>query len=260
MRGGIRTGALFSAGFSAGAALSLACNGEAAARAKPAIAVTVETVKQAIESKNGSVQLVTFPETGWGAVKIVRGSSTGRNKSGQKPVPEKAEIAEVASFDDPQRKPVRILRGDAEHGFGIPGQVRPAGPMAMQVVTFANLQDRPVSILRGAGFQAVETGLFRPALATDLDRVAFLQIGQERIGHGASVEMGRGRRSLSELGFADLMVGDPQGEQLGLLGPDSRRRRPYQHQKKEHPCQHFPLQLGIPSPSLVMTGPVRHDS
>jgi Transglycosylase SLT domain len=175
--------------FSAGTALSLACTTGAASKAKPQI--SIETVKQAIESKDGSVQLVTFPDTGWGAVKIVRGSFTGRNKDRQKPAAEKAEIAEVATFADPQRKPVRILRGEGTSGFGMPGQLRPAGAMTMQVVTFANLLERPVSILRGAGFQAAaETDLFGPASADDLDRVAFAVDGAES-SHGADPRMWR---------------------------------------------------------------------
>ena len=48
------------------------CAAEAASKAKPQI--SAETLKRAIESKTGSVQLITFPDTGWGAVKIVRGS------------------------------------------------------------------------------------------------------------------------------------------------------------------------------------------
>ena len=88
----------------------------------------------------------------WSAVKIVRGGSPARDKSGQKPVAEKAETAEIVTFADPRRSPVRVLRGDSERGLAMPDQVGPAA-MTMQVVTFANLRDRPVSILRGSGFQ-----------------------------------------------------------------------------------------------------------
>jgi len=172
----------------AGAALWTACTAEAAAKAKAQI--TAETLKHAIEGKTGSVQLVTFPDTGWSPVKIVRGGSPAHDKTGQKPVAEKVETAEVVTFADPRRNAVRILRGDSERGLVTPGQVRPAA-MMMQVVTFANLRDRPVSILRGAGLPAVtETELFGPASAADLDRVAFAVDGAEST-HGADLRMWR---------------------------------------------------------------------
>ena len=172
----------------AGAALWTACTAEAAAKAKAQI--TAETLKHAIESKTGSVQLVTFPDTGWSPVKIVRGGSPAHDKTGQKPVAEKVETAEVVTFADSRRNSVRILRGDSERGLVTPGQVRPAA-MMMQVVTFANLRDRPVSVLRGAGLPAVtETELFGPASAADLDRVAFAVDGAEST-HGADLRMWR---------------------------------------------------------------------
>jgi hypothetical protein len=183
MRGGIWVSVFLCAG----TALWSACTAEAASKAKPR--VSVETVKQAIDSKPGSVQLVTFPDTGWSAVKIVRGGSPARDKNREKPATKKAETAEIVTFADPWRSPVRILRGDSERALIMPGQVRPA--MTMQVVAFANLRDRPVSILRGPGFEAaVETELFGPASAADLDRVAFAVDGAES-SHGADLRMWR---------------------------------------------------------------------
>ncbi|MGC1886557.1 MAG: transglycosylase SLT domain-containing protein [Stellaceae bacterium] len=185
MRGGIWAGVFFSAG----TALSLVCTAEAASKAKPKI--SFETIKRAIESKTGSVQLVTFPDTGWSAVKIVRGSTPARGKNGQRPPAEKAEITEIVTFAEPQMRPVRILRGESERSLGMPGRVLSAPAMTMQVVTFANLRDRPVSILRGSGSQAVaETELFAPASAADLDRVAFAVDGAES-SHGADLRMWR---------------------------------------------------------------------
>ena len=184
MRGGI-WGSVF---VCAGTALCWACTAQAASKAKPQI--SAETLKRAIESKTGSVQLITFPDTAWNAVKIVRGGLRARDKSGQQPVAEKAETAEIVTFADPRRSPVRILRGDSERGLVTAGQIRPAA-MTMQVVTFANLRDRPVSILRGAGLPAVtETELFGPASAADLDRVAFAVDGAES-SHGADLRMWR---------------------------------------------------------------------
>ena len=184
MRGGIWASVFVCAG----TALWSACAAEAASKAKPHI--SAETLKHAIESKTGSVQLVTFPDTGWGAVKIVRGGSPARDKSGQKPATEKTETAEVVTFADPRRTPVRILRGDSERALAMPGQVRPAA-MTMQVVTFASLRDRPVNILRGAGLPGTtEIELFGPASAADLDRVAFAVDGAES-SHGADLRMWR---------------------------------------------------------------------
>ncbi len=184
MRGGIWA----SVSFCAGMALWSACTAEAASKAKPQI--SVETVKHAVESKTGSVQLVTFPDTAWSAVKIVRGGSPARDKSGQKPVAEKAETAEIVTFADPRMSSVRVLRGDGEPALAMPRQVRPAA-MTMQVVTFADLRDRPVSILRGAGLPATtETELFGPASGADLDRVAFAVDGAES-SHGADLRMWR---------------------------------------------------------------------
>ena len=184
MRGGIWASVFVCAG----TALWSACAAEAASKAKPQI--TIETVKQAIEGKTGTVQLVTFPDTGWDAVKIVRGGSPARDKSGQKPATEKTETAEIVTFADPRRSPVRILRGDSERTLAVPGQVHPAA-MTMQVVTFASLRDRPVNILRGAGLPGTtETELFGPAPAADLDRVAFAVDGAES-SHGADLRMWR---------------------------------------------------------------------
>jgi hypothetical protein len=184
MRGGVWATVFFCAGM----ALWSACSAEAASKAKPQI--SIETVKQAIESKTGRVQLVTFPDTGWSAVKIVRGGSPARDKTGPQPAAAKAEIAEIVIFADPQRRQVRILRGESERSLGTPAQLRSAA-MTMQVVTFADLRDRPVSILRGAGLPATtETELFGPASAADLDRVAFAVDGAES-SHGADLRMWR---------------------------------------------------------------------
>ena len=166
MRGGIWASVFVCAG----AVLWSACAAEAASKPKPQI--TIETVKQAIEDKTGTVQLVTFPDTGWEAVKMVRGGSPVRDKTGQQPAAEKVETAEIVTFADPRSSSVRVLRGDSERGSAMPRQVRPAA-MTMQVVAFANLRDRPVSILRGPGLpSATETELFSPASAAEMRRPA----------------------------------------------------------------------------------------
>src|SRR6516225_4781787 len=144
-----------------GTAIALLPAFVAEAASKPKPQVSAETVKQVIESRSGSVQQVTFPDTGWSAVKIVRGNSPRREQNRPMPAADKAEVAEIVSFADPQKQPVRILRGDSERSLGMQNRLRPATAMTMQVVTFANLQDRPVSIVRGSGFPAAaETDLF----------------------------------------------------------------------------------------------------
>jgi hypothetical protein len=169
-------------------ALWSACAAEASSKAKPQISAA--TLKHAIESKTGTVQVITFPNTAWSAVKIVRGGSPVRDKTGQQPATERVETAEIVTFADSWRSPVRVLRGDSERGLAMPRQVRPAA-MTMQVVAFANLRDRPVSILRGAGLPpTTETELFSPASAGDLDRVAFAVDGAES-SHGADLRMWR---------------------------------------------------------------------
>jgi Transglycosylase SLT domain len=185
MRGGIWASLVVCAG----TALWSACIAEAASKAKPRISAA--TLKHAIESKSGSLQLITFPDTAWSAVRVVRGGSPARDKTGQQPATEKTETAEIVTFADPRKSPVRVLRGDNERGLVTSGPVRPAAAMTMQVVTFANLRDGPVSILRGAGVPAAtETELFGPASAADLDRVAFAVDGAES-SHGADLRMWR---------------------------------------------------------------------
>jgi len=182
MRGGIWASAFFCAG----SALLPAYPAEAGSKAKPQI--SAEIVEQAIENNTGNVQLVTFPDTAWRAVKIVRGGSSARDKVERPAASEKAEIAEIVTFADPQIGSVRIVRGESAHGFG--ALRRAPSAMTMQVVTFAELQDRPVSILRGPGFQADDAELFGPASAADLDRVAFAVDGAES-SRGADLRMWR---------------------------------------------------------------------
>ena len=56
----------------AAAVLALAAGGAFGA-SKTKLQVTVEILKHTMESKPESVQQVTFPDTGWSTVKIVRG-------------------------------------------------------------------------------------------------------------------------------------------------------------------------------------------
>jgi Transglycosylase SLT domain len=182
MRRGIRAGGLIGAY----AVLLLAGAADASSKAKPQLAAAA--IKQIIENKAGSIQLVTFPETAWSAVKVLRGAAAASRMTGPKPAAEKAETAEIVSFADPQARPVRVMRGDVDHAAPEPS--RAAHIMSMQVVTFADFRDRPVSILRGSVPNTVDTELFGPASAVDLDRVAFAVDGAES-SHGTDLGMWR---------------------------------------------------------------------
>jgi hypothetical protein len=170
-----------------GASIGLVVAGAAPAAAKTKRQVSAQTVEQVIKSRSGSVQLVSFPDTGWSAVKVVRGGSSAKNESRPKPNAEKAEASEIVTFADPAAKPVRVMRGDA---VVTPGQARPANAMNMQVVSFANSGNRSVTIFRGASSYVADAGLFAPASAADLDRVAFAVDGAES-SHGLDLRMWR---------------------------------------------------------------------
>src|SRR6516165_9674916 len=103
MRRGIQTVAVV------GASIALVIAGAAPAAAKTKRQVSAQTVARVIKSQSGSVQLVSFPDTGWGPVKVVRGRSSAKNESGPKPNAEKAEASEIITFADPAAKPVRVM-------------------------------------------------------------------------------------------------------------------------------------------------------
>src|SRR6266481_6012698 len=108
---------------------------------------TAETVQQVIEGKARSVQLVTFPDTAWSPVKVVRGSVPSKASDAQKMGAEKAETAEIVSFGDPQHSSVRVMRGETDHATLIQGQPRRVGGINTEMVNFTDPRDRPVSIL-----------------------------------------------------------------------------------------------------------------
>jgi len=152
-------------------------------------AVTTEVIKQMIKKKAGSVQLVTFPDTGWSPVKIVRGKAPAKSSDTSKLEAEKAETAETITFADSRHSSVRVIRGESDRAVMVPGQPR-AGGMNLQVVSFADPRERPVSILRGSGSHPPDFDLFGPASVGDLDRVAFAVDGAES-SHGANLRMWR---------------------------------------------------------------------
>jgi hypothetical protein len=152
-------------------------------------AATTEIIQQMIKKKAGNVQLVTFPDTGWGPVKVVRGKAPAKSGDARKPELEKAETADTITFDDSRHSSVRVIRGESDRAAMVSGQPRTGG-MNLEVVSFADPRERPVSILRGSGSHPPDFDLFGPASVADLDRVAFAVDGAES-SHGADLRMWR---------------------------------------------------------------------
>jgi Transglycosylase SLT domain len=159
----------------------------AAVKGKPQVAA--EAVKQVIETKAKSTQLVTFPDTGWSSVKVMRGGPPTRNKLAP-PQAEKAEMAEFVTFGDSHGTAVRILRGETDGGTAMPRPPHPVQVVNTQVVSFTDPRARPVSVLRGWAAHILDTDLFGPASTADLDRIAFAVDGAES-SHGADLRMWR---------------------------------------------------------------------
>jgi hypothetical protein len=145
--------------------------------------------KRVPEKKPVSVQIVSFPETGWQAVKVIRGGTAAKGETAGVVPAEKTETAEIVNFDDPNSKPVRVVRGDSDRPAkalnGLSSETK------AELVTFADPRERPVTVLRGSIPQSVPSiELFRPAREPDLDRVAFAVDGAES-NHGADLRMWR---------------------------------------------------------------------
>ena len=127
-------------------------------------AATTEIVRQMIKKRAGSVQLVTFPDTNWSPVKVVRGKALAKSSDARKPEVEKVETAETITFNGSRHSSVRVIRGESDRAVMVPGQPPRAGGMNLQVVSFADPRERPVKHLAGlriasAGFRPVRTGL-----------------------------------------------------------------------------------------------------
>jgi hypothetical protein len=175
--------------FLSGSLVTLTLTSANGATAKSKTPMSAEAVGQVIENKAKSVQLVTFPATGWNPVKVVRGGASTRGDNARPPSAEKTETAEIITFGDSGGRSVRILRGDTDpSAFREPR--RSGEILKPQIVTFADPRARPVSVLRGWVSEPAETGLFGPASIADLDRVAFAVDGAES-SHGADLRMWR---------------------------------------------------------------------
>jgi hypothetical protein len=145
--------------------------------------------KRIPEKKPVSVQIVSFPETGWQAVKVIRGGTPAKDETAGVVPAEKAETAEVITFEDPSSQPVRVVRGDSDRTAKTPNRL--SNETKTELVTFADPRERPVTVLRGSIAQSLPgIELFRPASEGDLDRVAFAVDGAES-SHGTDLRMWR---------------------------------------------------------------------
>jgi hypothetical protein len=151
----------------------------------------VVTGKHVAEKKPVSVQIVSFPDTQWQAVKVIRGGTPAKvDTAGVEPA-EKTETAEIVTFGDPNSQPVRVVRGDTDRPAEAPGRLPRGNGPNRELVTFADPRDRPVTVLRGSIAQSLPgIDLFSAAREPDLDRVAFAVDGAES-SHGADLRMWR---------------------------------------------------------------------
>jgi Transglycosylase SLT domain len=205
--------------------LSPLCESAAQASAKSKPRPTVASVQQAIEKETGNVQTVTFPDTEWRPVKIIRGGAPAKDTKAEHPPAERAETAEIVSFGSPNGSPVRVVRGETAPAATL-GQTPRASSIISELVSFADPRYRPVTVLRGSGAQSLPgLELFAPAREPDLDRVAFAVDGAES-SHGADLRMWRpepsgpqGPMQVSAAAAADIGGGDrfdmTENRQLG---------------------------------------------
>src|SRR5262245_51269560 len=124
----------------------------ASAKSKTRVPAVI-TGKQVEVQRPASVQVLTFPETGWSPVKIVRGATIDKDAVAETKPNEKQAAVEIVSFSDPDIKPVRVLRGDGDHPAAS-GRSPPATRMHSELVAFADPRFRPVTVLRGSSAPA----------------------------------------------------------------------------------------------------------
>jgi hypothetical protein len=163
----------------------------AKASVKPKHPATTVIGKHVVEKKPVSVQIVSFPDTEWHAVRILRGGTPAKDGTAGVEPAEKAETAEIVTFGDPNSKPVRVVRGDTDRAAEKPERSPGANGTKTELVTFADPGVRPVTVFRGSIAQSLPgIELFRPARESDLDRVAFAVDGAES-SHGTDLRMWR---------------------------------------------------------------------
>ena len=163
----------------------------AKASVKPKHRATTVIGKHVTEKKPESVQIVSFLDTEWHAVRIIRGGTSAKDQTTGVEPAEKAE----SRRDRHVRRSKQQTRQSGARRYGPCGG--DAGAAAdrerddTELVTFVNLRDRPVTVLRGSIAQSLPgIELFRPASESDLDRVAFAVDGAES-SHGTDLRMWR---------------------------------------------------------------------
>jgi Transglycosylase SLT domain len=193
---------------------------------KSALHTTVAAGKAVVAKQPGVVQIVTFPDTEWRPVKIIRGGSPATAPSVGVQTPEKPVVAEIVTFGDPKSIPIRVLRGDGDRPPVMPEQSPRTSAVRRELITFADPSVRPVTVLRGSVAQSLHgIELFGPASEPDLDRVAFAVDGAES-SHGTDRRMWRpepngpqGPMQVSAAAASDLGGGDrfdmAENRQLG---------------------------------------------
>jgi hypothetical protein len=137
-----------------------------------------------------SAETVHFHRAGWTPVRVVRAGGWAPPPA---PRAAPASSVETVTFADPNTHPVEVLRGE---GGWSPSKRGTSGP-STETVSFADPAEIPVTVIRGpavaAGFGSGYEpgfGLFAPAHAGELDRVAFAVDGAES-SHGADPGMWR---------------------------------------------------------------------
>jgi hypothetical protein len=171
------------------------------AKAKPRPARKPPPVTELLGSPGNRVEIVTFGHGGAAPVRIVRGNGGGAG------APDRVE---TVTFVNPPRPSVQIVRGASP----VPAASLAASDGNTQTVRFSGPGEHAVTVIRGLAFHAPDIGLFGPASAADLDRIAFAVDGIES-NHGADPRMWRaeleapqGPMQVSLAAAADLGGGD----------------------------------------------------
>jgi Transglycosylase SLT domain len=129
------------------------------------------------------IEKVSFAGPGLAPVTVVRGGSgLGARRQG--------EQVEVVSFGRAHVQKVTIVRGVAPSATKIGRPPEPAQQARIETVAFADPNKSPVKVVRGPSLGDVAIELFGPAKSGELDRIAFAVDGIESR-HGADPAMWR---------------------------------------------------------------------
>jgi hypothetical protein len=124
------------------------------------------------------------------AVTLVPASAMARGNAAPLPTVLTA-TSETVTFGDGTGRSVTVIRGPSKSGPA-PAPAVAKGAGRIETVTFGNPDLAPVTVIRGQEMASLGTGLglFAPASAGELDRVAFAVEGVES-GHGTNLRMWR---------------------------------------------------------------------